>query len=70
MKVFFSQIYIKQGVNFPFSHQFQAHLSEQITPGQGCRHSSHTSMRDFNVIFRIMRRKRYEIMNSKANSIR
>ncbi len=31
MKVYFSQIYIKPGVSFPFSHQFQVHLSNVIT---------------------------------------
>src|SRR5580704_1479285 len=31
MKVYFSQIYIKPGVSFPFSHHFQVHLSNVIT---------------------------------------
>ena len=31
MKVYFGQIYIEPGVEFPFSHVFQRHLSQEIT---------------------------------------
>ena len=31
MNVFFSQIYIEPGVDFPFSYHFQRRLSEQVT---------------------------------------
>jgi hypothetical protein len=31
MRVYFSQIYIKPGVRFPFTHHFQRRLSDEIT---------------------------------------
>ena len=31
MNVYVSQIYIQAGVNFPFSHHFQLHLSQELT---------------------------------------
>ena len=31
MRVFVGQIYVKPGINFPFSHHLQAWLSEQLT---------------------------------------
>jgi len=31
MKVWFGQVYIEPGVNFPFSHHFQRRLSQEVT---------------------------------------
>ncbi len=64
MKVYFSQIYIKPGVNFPFSHQFQAHLSEAITGlVKLSAQFAYKYGDDFNVIFRISAKK--EIRNNE-----
>ena len=31
MKVYFGQLYIRPGINFPFSHIFQHYISEKVT---------------------------------------
>jgi len=31
LRIYFGQIYIEVGVNFPFSHVFQRYLSEEVT---------------------------------------
>jgi len=54
MKVFVGQIYIQPGINFPFSHEFQMRMGEELTKLVKPSNSFLKSYSDdFDVIFRL-----------------
>lgn len=58
MKVYFAQVYIEQGAQFPFSTPFQRFLSQRVTdlvvPSRQCVTKYGD---DFNLIFRVSAKK-------------
>lgn len=54
MKIFVGQIYVQPGINFPFSHQFQIFLGEELTKRVQSSHRFVANCGgDFDVIFRL-----------------
>jgi len=58
VKIFFSQIYIQEGITFPFTHNFQKYLSDEITSLVECSTEfNKTYGPDWEIIFRISAKK-------------
>jgi hypothetical protein len=61
MNVWFGQIYIEAGVNFPLNHLFQRRLSQEITAlAQPSPKFIEEYGSDFNLIFRISAKKKLQ----------
>ena len=54
MKIYVSQIYIEAGINYPFSHHFQAWLSQELTNRvRPSRQFLETYSDQFNIVFNV-----------------
>ena len=70
MHIYFSQIYIQEGISFPFSHIFQKYLSEKITSLVECS-DKFTKLygSDWDVIFRISAKKEIDETEIKGPTL-
>ena len=70
MRVYFSQIYIQEGVNYPFSHVFQQYLSKNITElTESSEQFDKEYGNDWDIMFRISAKKELDKVEIKGPTV-